>query len=78
MLALFPGTLFLFTLIAYVPIHNFQDKLLELLRTLLPTYAYLALENTIEDILKHQNAGLLSLGFVTALYFATNGVGTLM
>ncbi|TSJ40780.1 YihY/virulence factor BrkB family protein [Mucilaginibacter corticis] len=78
MLALFPGTLFLFTLIAYVPIHNFQEKLLELLRTLLPTYAYLALENTIEDILKHQNAGLLSLGFVTALYFATNGVGTLM
>jgi len=78
MLALFPGTLFLFTLIAYVPIHNFQDKLLELLRTLMPTYAYLALENTIEDILKHQNAGLLSLGFVTALYFATNGVGTLM
>ncbi|MDB5156880.1 MAG: ribonuclease [Mucilaginibacter sp.] len=78
MLALFPGTLFLFTLIAYVPINNFQDKLLELLRTLMPTYAYLALENTIEDILKHQNAGLLSLGFVTALYFATNGVGTLM
>lgn len=78
MLALFPGTLFLFTLIAYVPINNFQEKLLELLRTLLPTYAYLALENTIEDILKHQNAGLLSLGFVTALYFATNGVGTLM
>ncbi|MCC8426954.1 YihY/virulence factor BrkB family protein [Mucilaginibacter sp. UR6-11] len=78
MLALFPGTLFLFTLIAYVPVDNFQDKLLELLRTIMPTYAYLALENTIEDIIKHQNAGLLSLGFITALYFATNGVGTLM
>jgi len=78
MLALFPGTLFLFTLIAYIPVDNFQDKLLELLHTILPTYAYLAFEATIEDIIKHQNAGLLSLGFITALYFATNGVSNLM
>jgi membrane protein len=78
MLALFPGTLFLFTLIAYIPVNNFQDKLLELLHTILPTYAYLAFETTIEDIIKHQNAGLLSLGFITALYFATNGVSNLM
>jgi membrane protein len=78
MLALFPATLFLFTLIAYIPVHNFQKNLLDLLRTILPTYAYLAFETTIEDIIKHQNAGLLSLGFVTALYFATNGVSSLM
>lgn len=78
MLALFPAALFLFTLIAYIPVRNFQHNLLDLLRTILPTYAYLALETTIEDIIKHQNAGLLSLGFVTALYFATNGVSSLM
>jgi membrane protein len=78
MLALFPATLFLFTLIAYIPVDNFQDKLLELLQTILPTYAYLAFETTIEDILKNKSAGLLSLGFVTALYFATNGVSNLM
>jgi membrane protein len=78
MLALFPATLFLFTLIAYVPVNNFQAELLEILRTIMPTYAYLAFENTIEDIIKHQNAGLLSAGFVTALYFATNGVSNLM
>jgi len=78
LLALFPGTLFLFTLIAYIPGDKFQEKLLELIHTILPTYAYLAFETTIEDIVKHQNAGLLSLGFVTALYFATNGVSNLM
>src|SRR4051812_39307826 len=78
MLALFPGTLFLFTLIAYIPVDNFQEKLLELLQTILPTYAYLAFETTIEDILKNKSAGLLSLGFATALYFATNGVSNLM
>ncbi|MDB5032413.1 YihY/virulence factor BrkB family protein [Mucilaginibacter sp.] len=78
MLALFPGALFLFTLIAYIPVNNFQEKLLELLHTIMPTYAYLAFESTIEDIIKHQNAGLLSLGFISALYFATNGVSNLM
>lgn len=78
MLALFPATLFLFTLIAYVPVDNFQDKLLEILQSILPTYTYLAFENTIEDIIKNQNAGLLSAGFLTALYFATNGVSRLM
>jgi membrane protein len=78
LLALFPGTLFLFTLIAYIPGDKFQAKLLELIHTVLPTYAYLAFETTIEDIVKHQNAGLLSLGFLTALYFATNGVSNLM
>lgn len=78
LLALFPGTLFLFTLIAYIPVDGFQEKLLELLRSILPTYAYLAFEATIEDIIKHQNAGLLSIGFLTALYFATNGVSNLM
>jgi len=78
LLALFPGTLFLFTLIAYIPGDKFQEKLLELIHIILPTYAYLAFETTIEDIVKHQNAGLLSLGFLTALYFATNGVSNLM
>lgn len=78
MLALFPATIFLFTLIAYIPVNDFQDNLLELLQTIIPTNAYLAFQTTIEDIIKNQNAQLLSVGFITALYFATNGVGNLM
>jgi membrane protein len=78
MLALFPATIFLFTLIPYIPVKNFQPKLLEILYTIMPTNAYLAFQNTIEDIIKHQNGKLLSLGFITALYFATNGVSNLM
>jgi len=78
MLALFPATIFLFTLIAYIPGTDFQDNLLELLQTILPTTAYMAFQATIVDIVKNQNASLLSVGFITALYFATNGVGNLM
>jgi membrane protein len=78
MLALFPATIFLFTLIAYIPGTDFQDNLLELLQTILPDTAYKAFQATIVDIVKNQNASLLSVGFITALYFATNGVGNLM
>jgi membrane protein len=78
MLALFPATIFLFTLIAYIPVKNFQAQLLGILSTILPYNAYMALQTTIEDIIKNQNGKLLSIGFITALYFATNGVSNLM
>ena len=78
MLALFPAIIFLFTLIAYIPVRNFQEYLLSLFALIMPTNAYLAFQNTIVDIIKHQNGKLLSLGFLTALYFATSGVNNLM
>jgi len=77
-LAIFPATIFLFSLIPYVPIHDFQDQLLLLIRNVLPKNAYESTRETIEDIIKHQRGGLLSLGFVFALYFTTNGFMALM
>ena len=78
MLAIFPAIIFLFTLIPYIPITNFQDQLMTLISLVLPTNAYLAVETTLEDIVKNQNSQLLSFGFVFALIFSTNGVLTLM
>ena len=77
-LAIFPATIFLFSLIPYVPIQDFQDQLLQLIRNILPKNAYESTRETIEDIIKHQRGGLLSLGFVFALYFTTNGFMALM
>jgi membrane protein len=78
LLATFPVFIFLFTLIPYIPIKNFPDTLNNIIATILPTNAYLAFENTIQDILKHQNLSLLSFGFLSAMIFATNGVAKLM
>ncbi|MBD1391606.1 YihY/virulence factor BrkB family protein [Mucilaginibacter glaciei] len=78
MLALFPAIIFLFTLIAYIPINHFQDDLLSLFGLIMPTNAYDAFKSTIVGIVKIQNGKLLSFGFITALYFATNGVSNLM
>src|ERR1700748_1000761 len=78
MLAFFPATIFLFTLIPYIHIKNFQTQLLNLLSTILPYNAYMAFQATIEDIVRHHNGKLLSIGFLSALYFATNGITVLM
>jgi len=78
MLALFPATIFLFTLIPYVPVPHFQENLLNLMAVILPINAYSALQATLVDIIKNQNGKLLSFGFLSALYFAANGVYKLM
>src|ERR1700739_753868 len=41
MLALFPATIFLFTLIPYIPIKHFQDNVLSILADIMPKDAYI-------------------------------------
>ncbi|MCH8903705.1 MAG: YihY/virulence factor BrkB family protein [Bacteroidetes bacterium] len=77
-LALFPATVFLFTLIAYIPVDNLQERVLDYLAFIMPTNAYESIRVTIEDIINRQRGGLLSVGFILALFFATNGVNTLI
>lgn len=77
-LALFPGLIFLFTLIPFIPIDNFQAILLGLLQDLSPEKAWTAIESTLTDIVTRPRGGLLSLGFVLALFFSTNGISSMM
>ncbi|RZK48477.1 MAG: YihY/virulence factor BrkB family protein [Pedobacter sp.] len=79
MLAIFPGIIFLFTLIPYIPKRiGFQERLMELIALLLPSGAFEAFEVTLNEIINIQNGSLLSVGFILALFFATNGVNNLM
>ncbi|MDF3076529.1 MAG: YihY/virulence factor BrkB family protein [Sphingobacteriaceae bacterium] len=78
MLAIFPGLIFLLTLIPYIHIGNFQGTLEALIALILPENAYLAVETTLKEIINKQNGSLLSFGFITAVFFATNGVSRLM
>lgn len=77
-LAIFPSLIFLFTLIAYMPIDNLQKTILSQLDFFLPDDAYKVLRSTVRDIVSKQRSGLLSLGFFSALYFASNGVFSMM
>lgn len=77
-MALFPAIIVLFTLIPYVPISGFQDSLLELMKNLIPQQIYGAVEDTLFDIINRPRGGLLSVGFFLTLYFATNGVSSII
>ena len=81
MLAIFPGIIFLFTLIPFIPKWgdiDFQKQLMDFIVLILPQDAYSAFKTTLEEIVLQQNGGLLSFGFVLALFFSTNGVHNLM
>lgn len=73
-LAIFPAIIFVFTLMPYIPVEHFQQQLLDLLEGVLPNNAFLAIRETIEDILTRPRGGLLSFGFLAAFFFSTNGI----
>lgn len=77
-IALFPAVLFLFTLIPYIPITNFQNELFQLIHEVLPESTFATVEDTLTDIIMRPRSGLLSLGFIMALIFSTNGLASMM
>jgi len=84
LLAIFPSIIFLFTMVAYIPIEgmNNQEKAeyiqQEVLKPIMPASGYEFMATTIGDIVSIKRGGLLSLGFLLAFYFSTNGVRMLM
>ena len=77
-IAIFPGIIFLFTLLAYIPFAGFQEQLLDLMREFLPSATYVVVRETFEDIITQQRGGLLSVTVISALYFSTNGISSLI
>ena len=77
-LAIFPFTIFLLTIIAYIPIDNFQSELIALLESVVPPKTWVAIDKTLTDIIQIRRGGLLSLGFLLALFFANNGVNAII
>lgn len=77
-LSLFPTAIFFFTLIAYLPLKKSPDEILFFLQGIVPNNAFKIIRSTLIDILKHQRGGLLSIGFILAIYFSTNGFHSLM
>ena len=73
-IALFPGIIFLFTLIPYIPIDNFQATLLQEIQELMPSGSFQYVESTLEDLINHKRTSLLSFGLIATLYFTINGV----
>ena len=77
-MALFPGIIFFLSLIPYIPIDHFQENLLDGLENMLPNDIFVLIENTINDLINHKHSGVLSIGFFLSLYFASNGINTML
>ncbi|RKD92717.1 YihY/virulence factor BrkB family protein [Mangrovibacterium diazotrophicum] len=77
-LAVFPTMIFLFTLIPYVPIANFQEELFLLIQGVLPPHTFQAVDETVKEVLTQPRGGLLSIGFFMGLIFSTNGLVSMM
>ena len=77
-LAFFPAIIVLFTLIPYIPVDGFQETLMDILMNILPPSTNEITLETLYDIINNQRGGLLSLGFVLAIYFSTNGINSLI
>ncbi len=77
-IAFFPFLIFLFTLIPYIPINNFQVELLILIQDVVPPDTYTTIEKTVEEIITQPRGDLLSFGFFAALIFATNGLAAMI
>lgn len=74
LMALLPASIFLFTLIPFIPIPNFQQELIRLFENILPSNAFNFLETTIIDIVTHKSSGLLLFMFIATIIFSTNGI----
>lgn len=74
LMALIPGTIFLFTLIPFIPIPNFQEELIKLFESMMPQNAFDFLKTTIVDIVTKRSGVLLLFMFVATVIFSTNGI----
>jgi len=77
-LAIFPAVIFFFTIIPFVPVKDFQPTLLEALQDVIPATLWGHVSTTLIEIIVRPRTDLLSLGFVLALYFSTNGINTII
>src|SRR4030043_444722 len=74
LMALLPASIFLFTLIPFIPIPDFQQELIKLFESILPVSAFSFLETTIIDIVTNKSGGLLIIKFLATIFFSTNGI----
>ncbi len=78
MTAIPPLLIFLFTLIAYFPVDGLQDELLTGLGGIVPEAILGPLSNTVNDVMGHRHSTLLSIGFISSILLAANGMNGVM
>lgn len=69
-----PLLIFIFSLVAFLPLAGVQRELLTGLDGIVPDKFYSLVSETINDVMSHKHTTLLSLGFIGSIILAANGI----
>ena len=72
-MAVFPSLLLFISLIPIIPIEGFQKELTDLMLELMPANTNNGIISVIDEIINKPKNGIVSIGFVLSIWFATNG-----
>ncbi len=78
LIAILPSAIFLFALIPFIPIQNFQTELVQFFYNILPENVFAMLETTLVQVITKRSGGLLFFMFLVTLIFSTNGIHALI
>ena len=77
-ISLFPFMIILFSIVSFFPIENIQNLVDDLIRDLLPGQAQVFIMDLLGEVFSRDRIDLLSVGFILAIYFASNGMEAMM
>lgn len=77
-MAFFPAVIVLLTLIPYVPVPDFQERLLATFQEMLPHEVYTFIESTLHDLVVKKHGTLLSVSFIVGIYLASNSIDAIL
>jgi len=78
MLAIFPLTIFLLSLLPFLPIPNLKDAIMDLLGQALPREAATLFTDVVSEVTSNTSGGLLSFGLLFTLWSASSGLYAIM
>lgn len=76
LLATFPFTIFLLTLIGYVPLHGVEQQLLGMVYKVMPEQAAALLDKTVHEVLHRQRGWLVLVSLVGWMWSASGALGS--
>ncbi|MBL7957785.1 MAG: YihY/virulence factor BrkB family protein [Flavobacteriales bacterium] len=77
-LAFFPAVIVLLTLIPFVPIADFQERLLATFHDMMPGEVFQFIKSTLEDLVVKKHGTLLSVSFIVGIYLASNSIDAIL
>ena len=78
LLAIFPGAIFVLSLLPYLPIPHVEQAIMDLLHQILPAQSATLFSGTVRHLVSEKKGGLLTFGFVFMLWSASTGMYAIM